>query len=146
MEDLGRRLSPCCPEGSRIYLQGELGAGKTTLVRGFMRGMGIHGKVKSPTYTLVEPYQAGHVTIVHIDLYRIHDARELETLGLREYLDGPGICLLEWPERGSGYLGTPDILIQFQFEDNGRSVTLTALTNQGQASISSLKNKIDSPI
>ena len=132
MEQLGRELSACCPGGTRIFLQGELGAGKTTLVRGFMRGLGFHGRVKSPTYTLVEPYEIGEQIIHHIDLYRIREARELETLGWRDYLDSNGICLLEWPERGQNYLGRPDVLIEFQIDGTGRSLTLTALTVTGQ--------------
>jgi tRNA threonylcarbamoyladenosine biosynthesis protein TsaE len=138
MEHLGRQLAGHCPPGSRIYLRGDLGAGKTTLVRGFLRGCGYRGKVKSPTYTLIEPYVIGDLTINHIDLYRIGNAQELETLGWRDYLDGAATCLVEWPERGDGRLGEADILIEFQMVDAGRSLTLRAGTASGRAMLAAL--------
>lgn len=141
MEQLGQRLAAISPPGSRIYLQGDLGAGKTTLVRGFLRGCGYRGKVKSPTYTLVEPYEVGAGTVIHIDLYRIRDEGELETLGWREYLDGDGICLVEWPERGSGKLGEPDVLIEFQILETGRVLNLWARTIIGEAILADFENQ-----
>ena len=138
MDRLGQRLAGVCPPGSRIYLQGDLGAGKTTLVRGFLRGCGYRGKVKSPTYTLVEPYEAGTRTVIHIDLYRIRDGDELETLGLREYLDSDGISLVEWPERGSGRLGEPDILIKFRILESGRALKLYGGTAAGETMLNGL--------
>ena len=140
MERLGRQLAAISPPGSRIYLQGELGSGKTTLVRGFLRGYGYQGKVKSPTYTLVEPYDVGARTIIHIDLYRIRNSDELETLGWREYLDGDGICLVEWPELGAARLGEPDILINFQVVETGRVVKLQGRTAIGMAILAGLEH------
>lgn len=138
MEQLGQKLASHCPPGCKIFLQGQLGAGKTTLVRGFLRGMGYLGKVKSPTYTLVEPYALGSLTINHFDLYRIGGARELEMLGWRDYLDGAAICLVEWPERGNGALGEPDLLIEFQLEAAGRLLVLRAGSAAGQAMLATL--------
>lgn len=125
MEDLGRSLAARCPAGGRIYLQGELGAGKTTWVRGFLRGLDYPGKVKSPTYTLVESYQLPGRTIHHLDLYRVNGPGELESIGIRDYLDGTGICLVEWPERGAGLLAEPDILVRIDIRGRGRQVSLT---------------------
>lgn len=138
MERLGRELSGRCPPGSRIFLQGQLGAGKTTLVRGFLRGRGYQGRVKSPTYTLVEPYTLGTITINHIDLYRIDGAAELETLGWRDYLDADATCLVEWPERGHGRLGKPDIHIEFRVFNGGRELTLRAETTAGRSVLAQL--------
>ena len=141
MEEVGRRLAVVTPPGSRIYLQGDLGAGKTTLVRGFLRGRGYRDRVKSPTYTLVEPYEVGACSVIHIDLYRIRDGGELETLGMREYLDGDGICLVEWPERGSGRLVEPDILIEFRILESGRALNLSGVTVTGGTILAGLDDK-----
>ena len=138
MEDLGRQLARQCPPGSMIFLQGQLGAGKTTLVRGYLRGLGYQGKVKSPTYTLVEPYTVGTLTINHIDLYRIAGGQELESLGWRDYLDDAAVCLVEWPERGNGGLGQADILIEFVIVEAGRYLTLHACSATGRAILSTL--------
>ena len=104
MEEIGRQLGQSCPQGSRLYLQGDLGAGKTTLVRGFLRAKGYQGKVKSPTYTLVEPYELQGVNIFHFDLYRLNSAEELEGIGFRDYFDGESISLVEWPEKAESLL------------------------------------------
>ncbi len=100
MLTVGGKLANICRDSTVIYLRGQLGAGKTTLVRGFMRGMGYTGAVKSPTYTLVEPYQVGDRRLYHLDLYRVQAAAELAYLGLRELAEGKAITLIEWPERG----------------------------------------------
>ena len=131
MEDLGRRLAGACPAGSRIYLQGELGAGKTTWVRGFLRGFDYTGNVKSPTYTLVESYRLQDTAIHHLDLYRVNDPDELEAIGLRDYMDGSGICLVEWPERGGSLLADPDILVRIDIIGSGREVALESCTATG---------------
>ena len=132
MEALGRKLASFCHSGSKLFLQGELGAGKTTLIRGFLNGLGYQGIVKSPTYTLVEPYQINHLEIFHFDLYRLNDPEELESLGIRDYFTGEGICLVEWPENGAAFLGTPDIHIHIQYQADQRKVLLEAKTPSGK--------------
>ena len=132
MEILGKCLARVCPAGGKIYLQGELGAGKTTFVRGFLRAMGYQGKVKSPTYTLVEPYQLGADNIFHFDLYRINDPLELEAIGIRDYLDGKGICLVEWPEKARDFLPQADILLQIIILDHARQVRIQPRTVAGE--------------
>ncbi len=137
MEALGRKLASVCPPGSKLFLQGELGTGKTTLTRGFLNGLGHHGIVKSPTYTLVEPYQIDDLEVFHFDLYRLNDPEELESLGIRDYFSGKAICLVEWPEKGAAFLGSPDIHIHIQYQDEQRNVLLEAKTPAGKEIIRS---------
>ena len=129
MEALGHRFAADCPAGARVYLQGELGAGKTTWVRGFLRGWGYPGIVKSPTYTLVETYIVRSQIIHHLDLYRINDPDELESIGIRDYLDGRAICLVEWPEKAGGFLTEPDVTIQIVSKGQERIVGIQANSN-----------------
>ncbi len=129
---LGAALAEICPPGALIYLHGDLGAGKTTLARAFLRALGVSGPIKSPTYTLLEPYQTTNQRLFHFDLYRLGDAEELEYLGLRECLDGQSITLIEWPERGYGILPPADICItlsQPHPPEPGRIVLLEALSS-----------------
>jgi len=137
MEALGRKLASFCVPGSKLFLQGELGAGKTTLIRGFLNGLGYQGIVKSPTYTLVEPYLINDLEIFHFDLYRLNDPEELESLGIRDYFSGEAICLVEWPEKAAKFLATPDIHIHIQYQDDHRNASLDAKTPSGKEIIRS---------
>ena len=138
MEVLGGRLALNCAAGCRIFVQGPLGAGKTTLVRGFIRALGFSGTVKSPTYTLVEPYFLDKKTIYHFDFYRITSPEELESIGLRDYFDRSAICLVEWPEKAGPLLGAGDLLIGITMREQGREVILQALNPVGMGLIESL--------
>jgi tRNA threonylcarbamoyladenosine biosynthesis protein TsaE len=130
-ESLGAQLTAAITPGI-IYLNGDLGAGKTTLARGFLRGLGHAGKVRSPTYTLVEPYAFDAFPVYHLDLYRLADAEELEWLGLRDMLAEAALLLVEWPERGSGFLPPADLTIELEYAGDGREASLVAATPVGQ--------------
>ena len=130
--DLGRLLAATAPETALVALKGELGAGKTTLVRGLLRGLGHTGAVTSPTYTLMEPYEAGGRRLVHFDLYRLGDPEELEMLGAREELDRGALALVEWPERGQGFLPTPDLLLALEHRGPGRGARMSAGSELGE--------------
>ncbi|CAA6810525.1 MAG: TsaE protein, required for threonylcarbamoyladenosine t(6)A37 formation in tRNA [uncultured Thiotrichaceae bacterium] len=111
-------------KGCVITLQGDLGAGKTTLVRGFLQSLGHPGVVKSPTYTLVEPYHLNGRDIYHFDLYRLGEPDELEYIGFRDYFSPTSVCLLEWPERGENYLPTADIRLIISISDTSRKINI----------------------
>lgn len=117
---LGAKLARYLPLGSVVFLHGQLGAGKTTLVRGCLRAFGFEGAVKSPTYTLVEPYVLGHKEIYHFDLYRLSDPEELEFMGVRDYFHTNALCFIEWPERGEGILPSADVEITIEVGPEGR--------------------------
>jgi tRNA threonylcarbamoyladenosine biosynthesis protein TsaE len=125
---LGERLAQQLVPGLLVTLSGDLGAGKTTLSRGIVQGLGHRGAVKSPTYTLVEPYEHTRFPVYHFDLYRLADPEELELLGFRDYLAGDCLCLVEWPERGGGFLPAADLAITMIAQGDGRRVTLEAAT------------------
>ena len=111
--------------GAVIYLEGPLGTGKTTLARGLLRALGVQGAIRSPTYTLLEPYEVGGRTLVHLDLYRLTDPRELEQLGLRDYPRERCWWLIEWPERGGARLPEPDLRLRLAHDPGGRRVELS---------------------
>lgn len=132
MEGLGRRLARAGGRHGVVYLHGDLGAGKTTLVRGWLQGLGVAGAVKSPTYTLVEPYQYEQVVIYHFDFYRLTMPEELEDMGVRDYFHPANLCLVEWPERGAGFLPAPDLSLTMEFAGRGRQVSIRAGSGWGQ--------------
>jgi tRNA threonylcarbamoyladenosine biosynthesis protein TsaE len=140
MEAIGSKLAGVCPSGCKVFLQGDLGAGKTTLVRGFLRALGFNGTVKSPTYTLVEPYTVAGRTLYHFDLYRVHHPQELEDFGIRDYFDQSAIYLVEWPERAGKLLGKPDVHIHLSHADSGRNLKINTLTPDGDAILTALHN------
>jgi tRNA threonylcarbamoyladenosine biosynthesis protein TsaE len=115
----------------QIHLIGDLGAGKTTFTRYFIRALGYEGKVKSPTYTLVEPYKWLSYEIYHFDLYRLSDPEELEYMGIRDYVSSDTICLFEWPRKGLGYIPKPDIEIELSIKGAERFVQIRCLTEKG---------------
>ncbi len=124
-EALGARLAPLLPATAVVYLRGDLGTGKTTLVRGLLMALGHQGPVKSPTYTLIEPYRLAGRAIAHCDLYRLVDPEELEYLGLRDGL-GETLLLIEWPERGAGWLPEADLIIELGYQADRRKARVTA--------------------
>jgi len=142
--DFGAALAKAIVPGLAIYLHGDLGAGKTTLVRGLLHGLGYVGKVKSPTYTLVEPYEmldshAAQLNLYHFDLYRFNDEEEWEAAGFRDHFNPGSVCLIEWPEKAAQLLPEPDIEISFNIKGAGRSVRIAARTKHGQQCVEHIK-------
>jgi tRNA threonylcarbamoyladenosine biosynthesis protein TsaE len=138
MRDFGARLIGACEHGGVITLSGELGTGKTTLVRGALQSRGIVSGVRSPTYTLVEYYPFTDFAVAHFDLYRLSDAEELEYLGYRDYLNPQTLCLIEWPQHATGYLNAVDVAIELDYDPEGRSLTHAAGSDWGRELVSRL--------
>lgn len=130
---LGRKLAKATANQLILFLYGPLGAGKTTFVRGFLRELGYQDKVKSPTYTLVEPYHLPQCDVFHFDFYRLNATNELEHIGIHEYFSTPAICLLEWPEKALPLLPSPDLACYITFVDQAREVRLQAYSALGES-------------
>ena len=128
----GEKLALDLQPGLLIGLSGELGSGKTTLARGILRGLGYQGKVKSPTYTLVELYKLSRLDLYHFDLYRFKDSQELLEAGFREYFDSRNVCVVEWPERARDLLPGADLSVSLVEEGKGRRVRIVAHTESGK--------------
>ena len=135
---LGAALASIVSPGLRIYLKGDLGSGKTTLVRALLRSLGVRERVKSPTYTLVEVYVVSSLHLYHFDFYRFRDPDEWTDAGFDEYFGGAGICLVEWPERAADRLPEPDIEILLSIADSGRDVRLAAHSEVGEKCLKSV--------
>lgn len=129
----GARLAAGLEGGMLITLSGELGAGKTTLVRGMLRRLGWTGPVKSPSFTLLEHYLFSSLYFYHFDLYRFEDPEEWNRAGFSEYLRPNAVCVLEWPERAAGALPAGDLILRFEYADAGRSLSLSATSAAGRA-------------
>lgn len=124
--ELGAKLAGLSAISGSVFLHGELGAGKTTLVRGFLRGLGYQGVVKSPTYTLIEPYELGERSVYHLDIYRLGDAEELDYLGVRDLMTGSNTLLIEWPERVAALLGEADLEVFLEYQGDARRARLVS--------------------
>lgn len=136
---LGKALANVMTDGIVLFLHGSLGAGKTTFARGLLRGLGYSGKVKSPTYTLVESYAVADHEIFHFDFYRLQDAHELEYIGIQDYFTTTSICLIEWPEKGFPLLPEPDLSCYLSESGPGREIKLLAHTTHGEVILTALE-------
>ncbi len=135
---LGAAMGACLVPGISLHLIGDLGAGKTTLARGILRGLGHVGAVKSPTYTLVEVYEVSRLHLHHFDFYRFQDPREWIDAGFREIFNGSNVTLVEWPERAGSLLPSPDLEIRLAMSGEGRTASCTARSGRGETFIACL--------
>lgn len=136
---IGQKLARHIQAPMTLYLTGDLGAGKTTLSRGLIQGLGHKGAVKSPTYTLVEPYDFGDVEVYHFDLYRLNDPEELEFMGIRDYFTDKSLCIVEWPDKGEGLLPDPDIHLHLSYVNSGREIQIQAFSASGKKLLTAIK-------
>lgn len=137
MVQFGESFAVSLKQGGVIFLEGDLGMGKTTFVRGVLRGLGYDGPVKSPTYTIVEPYTVSGIEAFHFDLYRVSDPEELEFMGIRDYFSESCLCLIEWAEMGAGVLPEADFVVSIDRIKNGRQVSLEAKTEKAVSALMS---------
>jgi tRNA threonylcarbamoyladenosine biosynthesis protein TsaE len=135
---LGAKLAAVLEPALKIWLLGNLGSGKTTLARGLLRALGHPGPVKSPTYSLIEPYVVSRLNLYHFDFYRINCPEEFLDAGLEEYFSETGVCIVEWPQRAVPYLPSPDLVITLSPHEHGRQATITAKTETGRRCINRL--------
>ena len=135
---LGAALAPGTAPGRVLHLHGDLGSGKTTLVRGLLRELGCAGRVKSPTYTLVELYTISRLNLYHFDFYRFRDRDEWLNSGFRDYFNPDSVCVVEWPERAGDLLSPPDLEIRLEFDGAGRAASLQAHSDPGRSWLSSV--------
>src|SRR6195256_5748151 len=135
---VGEALAGGVAAGGLLHLRGELGTGKTTVVRGLLRGLGFTGRVKSPSYTLVEPYSISRLNLYHFDFYRFKDATEWLSSGFREYFNPDSVCVVEWPERAGPTLPPPDLEIHLEHAGESRRARIQAFSSSGKAWLSSL--------
>ena len=142
MEQFGAELLVAMQHQGVVYLVGDLGMGKTTLSRGVIRAAGHQGNVKSPTYTLVEPYEQVGGTIYHFDLYRLMDPEELEYMGIRDYFTDTSLCLVEWPDKGEGLLPEADLIVMLAVQEEGRSIKWDACTHKGRVAADKLNQQL----
>jgi len=138
---LGKKMSATLHAGMTIYLFGNLGAGKTTLTRGILHGLGYHHVVKSPTYNLVEIYKISRLYFYHFDFYRFNDYLEWEEAGFREYFNSDSICVVEWPEKSGDLLPKADLQLFFSILETGRNIEIQAGTETGTQCLIQLKNQ-----
>jgi len=141
---LGAALAAGIAPGRVLYLSGELGTGKTTLVRGLLRSLGVAGPIKSPTYTWVEPYSISSLDLYHFDFYRFDDRSAWLSSGLREYFRPDAACIVEWPERAAGVLPTPDTTVELSYAGEARSARVHSHSAPGEAWLSSLQQALSS--
>ncbi|HLW05774.1 MAG TPA: tRNA (adenosine(37)-N6)-threonylcarbamoyltransferase complex ATPase subunit type 1 TsaE [Azoarcus sp.] len=141
----GAALAAGLVTGLVVQLEGNLGAGKTTLVRGCLRALGHTGKVKSPTYTLLEPYSVSRLNLYHFDFYRFNVPEEFLEAGLDEYFSGQGVCLIEWPDKAEPYLPDADIVIRLTLSTPGRNLKVAAYTEAGKKCVQTMMQNLQPP-
>ena len=136
---LGEALAAGVAPGRVLFISGDLGAGKTTLVRGLLKGLGYAGRAKSPTYALVEPYMLSSLDLYHFDFYRFKDRSEWLNSGFREHFNPGSVCIVEWPEKAGSLLPSPDVRIQLQHNGESRQARIDSQSPAGEAWLSSLR-------
>lgn len=127
---------------AHLYLEGDLGAGKTAFTRAFLRALGVKGRIKSPSYALLETYKVSNFNLYHLDFYRFNDPEEWVEAGFRDILEEKAVVLIEWPEKAGGLLPHPDLKLHLEYQGEGRDLTITAYSNKGQAWLNTLNQSI----